>query len=1190
MLARIAAFEIRYQLRSPWLWLASAFVFLIAFWSMSTDLIDGGEIYRNSSWEIVNKYLAFSAMFMFVSTAFVANVVVRDDETAFGPILRSTRMGKADYLIGRFLGAFAIAAFCLLLIPAGMLLGSLMPWLDPATIGPNRLGDHLYAYFVLALPNVLITSAILFAIAALTRSAMGTYVGVVGFIICYLVLNEAFISRPQLVGWVSLADPFARRAIYDSTRYWTIVERNGLLPDFSGYLLWNRLLWVGLSILVLAFSAWRYRFADKGMSERARRRRALPQSQDGVATALSAGPMSLPSPRHGFAAGWAMLVARIRFEMKQVVISPAFAVLMMWGMSTILLVLISQRDMDGRPSYPTTVSMIPELADGLFIIPALIVIIYAGELVWSERARRMHEIVDSAPLPNWAYVVPKTVAITFVLASIFTLSALTSMIVQLSLGFFRLEPELYLLLYILPGTVDMLILAALAVFIQAVSPHKIVGWGIMVLFLIALATSNAPTHVLLNYGATPEVPLSDFSGVDNFWVGAWTVRLYWGALAVLLLVASHLLWRRGTETRFRSRLVLARRRLAGPAGLIAGAALLTFAATGAFAWYNINIVNHYRSQDQSEAELARFEKTFGRYRDLPQPDVSDVRLDIALYPGERRAVASGRYKLRNITGEPIAEVHLRPGMRDLRILELAVEGGRLISQDPDFGYRIYRLGRPMLPGEERIMTFRTLRARQGFPNGKPDQKLVENGTYLDQSDLAPTIGLAGADFLQGLARAKYGLPEEPRPVKLEDLSALRRPGFGGAWAKTDIRLSTAADQVPIATGRRVSDVTSGGRRTAHFVSVVPVRNFFSVHSGRYAERHRLLRGKDLAVYYHPAHAWNVERMLDAMEASIDYYETAFGPYPFTEARLVEFGWAYYARAFPGTIPYSEDLGFVPDLTDPNVIDNVSGVVAHELGHQYWGHQLNGAPMQGAAMLSEPLATYSAMMVLRRLRGPDENRRLLQIFLDRYLGDRDDEAEELPLARVEGQTYVHSSKGPLAMYLLAERLGEERVNRALRKTLERFRFRSTPYPRSLDLIAAFRAEARTPEEQALITDLFERITLYDLEAGEAKAIRRPDGKWEVSLPVSARKLYADGKGKETEAALSEAIEIGLFTAAPGHDSFDSRNVIMMRRVPIRSGRQVLKFVTTRRPLFAGIDPYNFYIDRDSADNIAAVSLR
>ena len=43
---------------------------------------------------------------MFVSTAFVANVIVRDDDTGFGPIVRSTRVTKFDYLIGRFAGAF----------------------------------------------------------------------------------------------------------------------------------------------------------------------------------------------------------------------------------------------------------------------------------------------------------------------------------------------------------------------------------------------------------------------------------------------------------------------------------------------------------------------------------------------------------------------------------------------------------------------------------------------------------------------------------------------------------------------------------------------------------------------------------------------------------------------------------------------------------------------------------------------------------------------------------------------------------------------------------------------------------------------------------------------------------------------------------------------------------------------------
>jgi hypothetical protein len=33
--------------------------------------------------------------------------------------------------------------------------------------------------------------------------------------------------------------------------------------------------------------------------------------------------------------------------------------------------------------------------------------------------------------------------------------------------------------------------------------------------------------------------------------------------------------------------------------------------------------------------------------------------------------------------------------------------------------------------------------------------------------------------------------------------------------------------------------------------------------------------------------------------------------------------------------------------------------------------------------------------------------------------------------------------------------------------------------------------------------------------------------------------------------------------------------------------VLRFVTAKKPTHAGIDPYNFYIDRKSADNVAPV---
>jgi aminopeptidase N len=240
------------------------------------------------------------------------------------------------------------------------------------------------------------------------------------------------------------------------------------------------------------------------------------------------------------------------------------------------------------------------------------------------------------------------------------------------------------------------------------------------------------------------------------------------------------------------------------------------------------------------------------------------------------------------------------------------------------------------------------------------------------------------------------------------------------------------------------------------------------------------------------------------------------------------------------------------------------------------------------MLSETLAQYSALMVMKRLYGEDKIRRFLKFELDSYLRGRGGEAvEELPLGRVEDQQYIHYRKGSLAMYLLQERLGEDRVNRALRSVLNRYKFKAAPFPRSLDLIQALRAEAKTAEEQALITDLFERITVYDLKASAPTAVRRPDGKWEVTVPVEARKYYADGAGVERPAGLDERIEIGLFTAEPGLGSFDRSKVILMERRPIRSGRQVLKFVTDKRPTHAGIDPYNFYIDRNSGDNVVTV---
>jgi aminopeptidase N len=240
------------------------------------------------------------------------------------------------------------------------------------------------------------------------------------------------------------------------------------------------------------------------------------------------------------------------------------------------------------------------------------------------------------------------------------------------------------------------------------------------------------------------------------------------------------------------------------------------------------------------------------------------------------------------------------------------------------------------------------------------------------------------------------------------------------------------------------------------------------------------------------------------------------------------------------------------------------------------------------VLTETLAQYSAMMMLRKLGGEDEIRRALQYLLDRYLSWRSaGTVDEPPLIRVENETWIGYQKGALAMYLLQERLGEEAVNRALRNLLQRYGFKGPPYPRSLDLVEVLRAEARTEEEQNLITDLFERVILYDLKVTAPTAVQRADGKWDVTVPVEAKKYAVDDRGAETETPLAERIEVGLFTAEPGRDAFDARDVIVMERRPIQSGSQILTFVTDRKPTHAGIDPYNYYIDRHSRDNVRRV---
>jgi aminopeptidase N len=1165
----------------------------MAFGAVTSDNIQigsAGNVNKNAPYAALEMQLTLSLFFMFVSTAFVAGAVVRDDDTGFGPIIRTTRVRKVDYLFGRFLGAYAAIALAFLAVPLAIMVGSVMPWVDPEKLGPFRIGDYLYNYGLMALPALFIPAAAFFALATATRSLMATYIGMITALVLFIIAT-ALGQKPEYMHTTALLDPFGLSGVDYITRYWTAAERNTHMVPITGVLLWNRLIWLGIAVVLLGLSYFLFSF-----EERAKRKR-------GAAEDTAAAPFSPATtrtePQFGPGTALAQLWACTRLDMTQVFRSPGFFILLALGVVNAGAGLWFQDDAYGVSLYPVTQLCINSLIGAFSIIPVIVVIYYAGELVWRDTDRRIGDIIDATPVPDWAFVVPKILAMALVLAALLTGSILTAILVQLLKAYTHVEVWKYIAWYLVPLTISFTSFAVLALFVQAIVPQKFIGWGLMVVYIVASMVSVrlGYEHSLYRFGggiAGPIVPLSDMNGLGEAGIGAWWIRFYWAFICLALAVFTHVLWRRGKQAALLGRLRHLPRRLAGPAGGVLAFSLLGALLSGGYIYLNTNIWNVYHTDRGDDRWAADMEKALLPFEKIPQPKITDIKLTVALYPKELRVVSDGIYTMQNKTDAPITDLHLRFG-RWTDVLAVGLDGAHVKKTYDPFNYRIYALDKPMRPGETRILRFRTGQVQHGFSN-KPNVtnvKVYDNGSFLDSFDIGPVIGMDRNDLLTDRAkRRQYGLPSELRLPKLEDDSARRFSQFihDADWIHADITVSTDADQIPMAPGYKQSDVIADGRHTTRFVANLPILKFFSIQSARYAVQTDAYKGINLAVYYDPAHPANVARMLAALRLGLDYDQKNFSPFQFRQMRILEFpAYARFAQSFANTVPYSEGIGFVLDVRDPSNIDMVTYVTAHELGHQWWAHQAVGADMQGSTMLTESLAQYTAIMAMQQLYGRDQIRKFLKYELDNYLKSRGGEVmEELPLDRVENQPYIHYRKGSLVMYRLQDVLGEQAVDQALHDYLQTYAFKGPPYPKSTDLIALFRAQAGSdPVKQQLITDLFDKITVYDLHAVTASSHKRADGKYDVTVKISAKKNYADGTGKETEAPMNEPVDVGLFTHKPGTAGFTAQDVLALQRVQVHSGEQTYQFTTDRKPVVAGIDPYNTIINRNSDENLVDI---
>lgn len=1176
-------FELNFHRKQYLVYIMSGVSFLLFFLAMASPNVQIGgtsaNVNLNASMAIVNNLGAVSLITILVSIAFTANSVVRDYDYKSIEFFLSRPLQKADFIYGRFLGSFCFGLIVYLAGAFGILLGELAPWLDPERLGPLNFGAYFYATLLYGIPNLFIFSSIFFCVAAVTRSLGWTYVIAIGFLLITSLLGT-FTER-EMVQLTSMLDPFGTTAVQEVTRYWTPFELNTQLPDINAAILTNRFLWVGLALGFLIGSYWLF---PDSINRSRKAPKQVEKTEEPETT--KASPVAVQQ-QFGFGTQVQQFWSQTAIEIRGIVFTVTFPIILLLGMIQVVgSTLGDLGNIVGTSLLPTTSNMITTI-NGAFTLPLLVVLVYmSAEMMGRESTTRSNELLDAMPFPNWIAIAAKWTGLFLVIGMMLVAVMLAAIGVQLYKGFTDIDPLQYIAGLFFFFQFPVYLTITLSIFFYILTRNKYTAMFLTVAYFVCLALLPALDlqHFLYRMNQV-NVPYSDFTGYSHNLAPHLWLTLYWTLFGGMLLLFIHLFWPRGIEDSWSNRVKLAKSRLTLPVKATGAALLLAFAGVGGFIYYNTNILNTYRSSDDVQALLADYEKKYKQYEDHQQLTITSVFAEVDIFPDQQEVTVKGTYKLENRTSEPVSELHFSDPVFSTNVSLTLPEAE--LQHDPKLNYRIYRLASPVEPGERIDLEFETEWRTPGFANFGDPIQLSSNGTFFDNTDIFPLLGYqASAELQNNNDRREYDLPPVQRLPDLDDEDAKNSTiAFGGDRVEFEAVVSTKVGQIAIAPGYLEDDWQKDDRHYYHYKMDSPIWNFFSFVSADFSVARD--QWNDVAIEVYHVHDYNVETMIDSTKDSLEYFTKNFSPYQYRQFRIMEFPQfqGRFAQSFPNTIPFSESIGFTADLRDESRLDYAYYVTAHELAHQWWAHQVLGANVQGSTLIIETLAQYSALMVMEQKFGRAYMQRFLSFELDSYLQGRGSEIiEELPLYRVENQPYVHYRKGSLVFYALKDLLGEDVVNNVLAAFIEDFAFKRAPYPTTRDLLALIRGAAG-PEYQETITDLFERIVLFDLKVNEAEVKQLANGEYEVSFDVIAKKFTASGEGVETEVPIADWVDVGVL----GAENPDTlvKDIIHIEKVKLTNQQGKFSFQVSEEPGFVGIDPLNILIDRNPDDNVKAL---
>ena len=1208
MLSTIFKYEIKHWLKQPSTYIYALVFLLMAFGGIagSAGFFDGpinsnGPVkFINSPVGVFKGFGLFKELILFLLPIIIGASLYRDFKSNAHAVLYSYPLSKPAYFFGKFLSAVAIVAGITLAIGIGFFVGTKLPGVDTRVIAPTDFSTYLQIYGLYLIPNILFFGGIVFAIVAYTRNIYSGFIAVLVLLAMQQIVGRIFVSmdNPFLF---ALFDPFGKAATDYYTHLWTVTEQNVSRLPFAGVIIYNRLLWLVLSGGIFLWTYNKFSFSQNALTLglfRLSKKNAVAKNYRGHREGNIA-KVVLPKVAYSFSfveqlkSSWRLSTVDFSFIIK----SSSFRVILVIGFLAVLAALAQMNPQHASKLLPVTWLMLLFPVFFFSMVINLLTFLYAGILVQRGKTAHMNQLVDVTPVSNWSLLLSKVLALVKMQIVLLFLILIAGIAVQTFNGYFHYEIGLYLFHLFVINLASFVIWAFLAVFVQTLFTNPYLGLFALILFSMGIGSLEhiGIEQAIFKYNQNPDEGFAmNYSDMSGYGAGLSTYllyKVYWGLAGLTLLGGALMLWVRGLPHSFLERLKIARVRFTGKTAVIMISLLVCFVSLGFKIYYENNVVEKRITESQQRKINREADKKYGRYADSTQPRIVDVNLQMNIFSKSRSFVANGTYILVNKSDQPIDTLMVNHRSDVITSYETNRVATTLV-QDSLAHFDMLKLADPLKPGDSMKFNFEV----KSISNTvfQKNSMVEENGTFITSHMFAPGLGYS---------------PNKLSMAHPSDSSALQNMYRSNSADFIDFEatVSTSEDQIAIAPGYLQKEWIEGGRRYFKYESTSKTTNDYVFNSGRYqVARDTWSDGKnevDLEIYHHPFHTYNLDKMMKGLKAGLSYNSENFAPYHHKQARIIEFSRSLgnYGQSYANTLPLSE-LSFVADTrnTEEGTIDKLFSGVAHEIAHQWWGHQAIPAGTQGYAMVTESMSEYVALKVIEHEYGEDMLHSFIKNSMKTYLKQKARmNKTESPLVVNKGQAEGHVAyqKGALALYALSDYIGEEKLNAAIKEYLQAVRFKQAPYTTSLELLNYLK-EATPDSLRYLVSDLFEKVTLYDNKVTDTKSTDLGNGKYRVDIEFQVSKYRSGEQGKrifneegqqpltdeETKSLpLADYVEVGLF----GYDANGNEENVYLKKHKVSAINNKVSIVIDHKPTEVGIDPYNKLIDADMEDNRMAL---